>query len=193
MYLNKWIILGRNALRCVKINISLLWAWMLHIKRMLKRNKECCSEHDFFNNLKVKFLQMKYMSLVLFFLLGQLLISPWGNVLHLKASSPSVLHRDAAAGYTREPAWLWAGTMTATAPMRVRVDELICGDAATVPGTWGWGPSVLFRGVPTAGFLRICGGPPFALGGRLCLRIGVPPMLYPGSPCKLQAVPGRNW
>lgn len=85
--------------------------------------------------------------------------------------------RYAAAGYTSEPAWLWAGTMTATAPMRVRVEEEpICGDTVSGGGTWGWAPLVLL-GMTTTGLLRTCGGAPFALGGRLCLREGVPPML----------------
>lgn len=80
--------------------------------------------------------------------------------------------------YTSEPAWLWAGTMTATAPMRVRVEELICGDTVRGGGggTWGWAFSVR-SGTATTGLLRSCGGAPFALGGRLCLREGVPPML----------------
>lgn len=80
------------------------------------------------------------------------------------------------AAYTSEPAWLCAGTMTATAPMRVNVDELICGDDVSGGGICGCAPSVLL-GMPTTGLLRTCGGPPFVLGGRLCLRDGVPPML----------------
>lgn len=41
------------------------------------------------------------------------------------------------AAYTSEPAWLCAGTMTATAPMRVNVDELICGDDVSGGGICG--------------------------------------------------------
>lgn len=74
--------------------------------------------------------------------------------------------------YTSEPAWLWAGTMMATAPVRVSVDELVCGDAA-VGGIWGWAPSVL---LDAAGLRKTCGGAPLALG-RLCFRDGVPPTL----------------
>lgn len=84
--------------------------------------------------------------------------------------------KNASAAYTSEPAWLWAGTMTATAPMRVSVEELICGDAESGGGIWGWAPWVLL-GMATTGLLRSCGGAPFVLGGRLCLRDGVPPML----------------
>lgn len=79
-----------------------------------------------------------------------------------------------ASAYTSEPAWLWAGTMMATAPVRVSVEELLCGDAAS-SGVWGWAPSVLV-GAATTGLRKACGGPPLALG-RLCFREGVPPTL----------------
>lgn len=79
-----------------------------------------------------------------------------------------------ATTYTSEPAWLWAGTMTATAPVRVSVEELVCGEAAS-GSIWGWAPSVLL-GTATTGLRKTCGGPPLALG-RLCFRDGVPPTL----------------
>lgn len=83
---------------------------------------------------------------------------PFQGIRSLPRSLPSSLRSHCPPpGYTSEPAWLWAGTMTATAPMRVRVEQLVCGD------TWGWA-SVLLG--PT-GLLWSCGGAPFELGGAL--------------------------
>lgn len=64
--------------------------------------------------------------------------------------------------------------MTATAPVRVSVEELVCGDAAR-GGICGWAPTVLLA-VATDGLRKSCGGPPLVLG-RLCFRDGVPPTL----------------